>query len=334
MERDTIGDMTAARTNVALSATNDEPAFLARIAWYYYRDEKTQEAIGRLLGMSRQRVMRALKCAHERAVLEIRINHASTELLELESRLKTRFKLTDALVAPSGLTGGAVAEVARAAADYLARTLRPGDILGTSWGSTLHQVARFLPRQPVRGLTVVVLNGALARGSGDMNAFDLAATTAERFGGRPVFLLVPTIVDSPAICRSIVSDRTVGDALKLGRRATKAVFGIGTPSDNAALVQAGLLRPAAMARIRAQGAVGDILGRFYDASGRPLKKDPHARTVGLDLDELRRIPFKVTVACGSAKIPAILGALLGRYTDVLVTDEVTARAILKRGGGS
>jgi deoxyribonucleoside regulator len=325
--------MTPTLTNVTLPTTDDETAFLARIAWYYHRDGKTQAAIGRILGMSRQRVMRALRRAQQRAVLEIRINHASTGLLELESNLKNRFKLTDALVVPAARDpGGTVQEVARAAADYLARTLRPGDILGTSWGSTLHQVARFLPRQPVRGLTVVVLNGAVAKGPGDMNAFDLAGTTAERFGGRAVFLLVPTIVDSPAIRRAIASDRTIREVLKLGRRATKAVFGIGTPSDRAALVQVGMLPPAAMARLRAQGAVGDILGRFFDARGRPLAIDPHSRTIGLGLDELRRIPFKVTVACGSAKIAAILGALRGRYTDVLVTDEVTAGAILKRGG--
>jgi len=304
---------------------------MARVAWYYYRDERTQEAIGRALGMSRQRVMRVLKRAQKQAVLEIRINHASAELLDLESSLKQRFELADALVTASGSADEAVAEVARAAADYLARTLRAGDILGTSWGATLHQVARFLPRRTVRGLTVVVLNGALARGPADMNAFDLAGTTAERFGGRPVFLLVPTIVDSPAICRSIVSDRTVSEVLKLGRRATKAIFGIGIPSDNAALVQADLLRPATMARLRARGAVGDLLGRFYDASGRALKEEPYNRTVGLALDELRRIPLKIVVACGQTKVRAILGALSGRYVDVLITDEVTARAVLKRG---
>lgn len=321
--------MAAGGTNVTSPRPDDEAALLARIAWYYHRDGKTQEAIGRLLGMSRQRVMRALRRAQQRAVLEIRINHESTRLLELGSEIKQRFGLTDAVVVEA--SGDSTRrDIALAAADYLAKVLRPGDVLGTSWGSTMHAVAQCLPRRPVRGLTVVVLNGALAKGPGNMNAFDLAGTTAERLGGRAVFLLVPTIVDSPAICRAIVSDRTIGDVLKLGRRATKAIFGLGAPSDQAAMVKVGMLRPALMARLRARGAVGDILGRFIDAEGRPIKEDPYARTVGLDLDDLRRIPMKICVVHGGAKVPAVLGGLRGRYMDTLITDETTARAVLDR----
>jgi deoxyribonucleoside regulator len=280
--------------------------------------------------MSRQRVMRALRRAQQRAVLEIRINHKSTPLLELGSGLKSRFGLADAVVVPTPAEA-AGAGVSAAAAEYLAHVLRPGDVLGTSWGSTLHAVARYLPRRPVRGLTVVVLNGALAKGPVDMNAFDLAGTTAERLGGRAMFLLVPTIVDSPAICRAIASDRTISEVLKAGRRATKAIFGIGAASDRAAMVQVGMLRPGLMARLRARGAVGDILGRFIDVDGRPLKEDPYQRTVGLDLDELRRIPMKICVVHGAAKVPALLGALRGHYIDTLITDEATARAVLDRG---
>ncbi|HET7263892.1 MAG TPA: sugar-binding domain-containing protein [bacterium] len=321
--------MATSITNVTARHEDGDTALLARIAWYYHRDGKTQEAIGRLLGMSRQRVMRALRRAQQRAVLEIRINHASTPLLELGSGLKRRFGLADAVVVRAPAEAAA-AEVGSAAADYLAHVLRAGDVLGTSWGSTLHAVAQYLPRRPIRGLTVVVLNGALAKGPVDMNAFDLAGTTAERLGGRALFLLVPTIVDSPALCRAIASDRTISEVLKAGRRATKAIFGIGAASDRAAMVRVGMLRPALMARLRARGAVGDILGRFIDVEGRPLKEDPYPRTVGLDLDELRRIPMKICVVHGAAKVPALLGALRGGYIDALITDEGTARVALDR----
>ncbi|HKS90640.1 MAG TPA: sugar-binding domain-containing protein, partial [Tepidiformaceae bacterium] len=134
--------MATSITNVTARREDGDTALLARIAWYYHRDGKTQEAIGRLLGMSRQRVMRALRRAQQRAVLEIRINHASTPLLELGSGLKRRFRLADAVVVRAPAEAAA-AEVGSAAADYLAHVLRAGDVLGTSWGSTLHAVAQY-----------------------------------------------------------------------------------------------------------------------------------------------------------------------------------------------
>jgi len=45
--------------------------------------------------------------------------------------------------------------VGKAAADYLAKILKPNDILGVSWGTTLYEVARHLEETLVDELKIV-----------------------------------------------------------------------------------------------------------------------------------------------------------------------------------
>jgi len=81
-----------------------------------------------------------------------------------------------------------------------------------------------------------------------------------------------------------------------------------------------------------RGAVGDILGRHFDAYGRPIESPLAERIIALSLESLRTIPQVIAFAGGRRKADAILGALRGRYVHVLITDEATARLVLERQG--
>ena len=51
--------------------------------------------------------------------------------------------------------------------------------------------------------------------------------------------------------------------------------------------------------------------------------------IGLTLDEIRQIPYRIGVAASAAKALPIYGALRGGYLHVLITDEAAARGVLK-----
>jgi len=55
----------------------------------------------------------------------------------------------------------------------------------------------------------------------------------------------------------------------------------------------------------------------------------HERRIGIELADLRRIPKVVAVAGGLHKAEAILGALHGKFADVLVTNELVAMRLLE-----
>src|SRR5262249_60889715 len=78
------------------------------------------------------------------------------------------------------------------------------------------------------------------------------------------------------------------------------------------------------------GAVGDVCLRFFDAEGKPVATELDGRVIGMELRQLRGVTRSVGVAGGFRKFTAILGALRGRWINVLVTDRRTAERLLKR----
>jgi DNA-binding transcriptional regulator LsrR (DeoR family) len=76
------------------------------------------------------------------------------------------------------------------------------------------------------------------------------------------------------------------------------------------------------------GAVGEITGWAYDARGCLIKGGTNRRLTSIP-PQLPAKTATIAAAVGHAKVPAIKAALAGRLVNGLITDEATARAILK-----
>ncbi len=125
-------------------------------------------------------------------------------------------------------------------------------------------------------------------------------------------------------------DRSIYSAFEVARSAQLAIMGIGKVSSSATVVRAGFISAVQMDELRTKGAVGDISGRFFDIAGKPVVTELDERIIALSLGDLQTISPVVAVAGGDDKVEAILGALRGRYLDVLIVDEETAGQVLKR----
>jgi len=317
---------------VALSAHEQERALMARVAWLYYHRGLTQQDIGDRLGLSRVKVVRLLARAREEGIVQIRVDHPSLRFVELEEKLRQVFGLKEAIVVPSGETEEQTREaIGQFGAMFLERSLAPGDVIGTAWGVTLREVARHLRPLSIPGITVVQLMGGLNAG-GLINPLDIARAVADKLQGNLQMLYTPAFVDSASIRAALLSDHRVAQTLRAGASATKALVGIGDVSGESSLVRWGALSTGELDEAVRRGAVGDILGRHFDAYGRPIESPLAERVIALSLESLRTIPQVIAFAGGRRKADAILGALRGRYVHVLITDEATARLVLERQG--
>lgn len=72
------------------------------------------------------------------------------------------------------------------------------------------------------------------------------------------------------------------------------------------------------------------MSRFYNIEGEHIDNTLDDRLIGIDIADLKRTPYRIGVAEAVDKADAIASALKGRYINVLVTTEETAREVLKR----
>jgi DNA-binding transcriptional regulator LsrR (DeoR family) len=307
----------------------DQDDLLARVAWLYYIDDLTQKEIALRFNMSRVKVTRLLKKAREKGMVEIRIAKVRTSHLPLERSLRLEFDLSDAMVIPTSVRAEDLRPaLGEAAAAYLNRVLRSGALVGLGMGRTLAEIPKYMGPRENGTCHFIEMVGGIGRGLG-FDSYKVSSLLADRCGGEVEHVYTPVIVETAAARRTLLSDPQIQSVLDRATRSDLALVSVGTVDLDSFLFQAGYCDEAGIEALQERGAVGDVLGRFFDIQGQPVPSPVEDRLIGLSLDELKRIQMVICVAGGSPKVGSILGALQGGYVDVLITDEETARAILE-----
>ncbi|MFC5929013.1 sugar-binding transcriptional regulator [Cryobacterium melibiosiphilum] len=309
-----------------------------RAAELYYEENKTQDEIGLILSLTRWKVGRLIAQAKASGFIRIEIVHPRARRPVLERRLREKFGLQDAIVvSTAGLDafdGEAAAAVemqsrtAHAAAEYLT-LLRPSPrSLGVSWGHTVHAVAQQLRQGWAHGVSVVQINGSVSLTRSAGVAAQAAVTIAQKGAGTATLLPSPAILERRETRLAIESDRTVAQVLAAAAGASAYLFSAGPADESSVHVASGYLSLEEMAALVAAGAVGDVVGRFIDASGGVVDDDLDDRTLGIRLAQLRAAAVAIAVISGPAKHEIARTVVASGLCTVLITDENTALELL------
>jgi len=307
-------------------------------AWLYYHLELTQAEVAEALGVSRTTVVNMLAEARAKGIVTIRLEPDYLAAMDAAQAVRERFGLRDALVVPTPGSLDALsltAALGKACALYLEKTLEPGEILATGWGLTLLEAARALSSRAVPDLTVAQLLGGFSNADA-FNPSKVASLIADKLHARLYHLYLPASVASPDIRDILLQDPAIHSAFEMAKSADCAVVGIGKVGHDATVVKAGFVSGLQMDEFRAKGAVGDLISRFFDLKGRPVKTAFDDRLTGLTFEDFRRIRRVVAVAGGEDKVEAVLGALRSGYLHVLISDARTVQQVLaldERTGG-
>lgn len=307
----------------------DEHELLARIAHRSYLDGHTQAQIATEFKLSRPKVQRLLERARSTGVVDVHIELPLGLDLDLETRLVETFRLADAIVSPSRPDPESQrAAVARSAARYLERRLHAGSVVAVSHGRDIGEVPRaFRPSGSIACVFVSAMGGS-SRVDAPTNPNEICRALAERAGARAESLYAPAYVESAEVRDRLLEQEAVAHVLQMAARADVALVGIGGTDDACTMVRSGCLSLDEIARLREQGAVGDVLGNYVDAAGAHISAPHSRRLVALSIEELRGVNVVVAVASGDEKPQAILGVLRAGIIDVLIVDQVNARAVL------
>ena len=299
----------------------------ARIAWYYFVGGLTQQEISDRLGISRARVNRILAACRADGTVRVDIQSPYARCVALEQALSASYGLREAVVVPVPDDPDSLQQsIGHAAAAYVAGIVAPGMTLGVGWGRTLGHCVNVLRGPVCDGMTVVALMGGLTHGSSH-NTFELASRYAEAFGAESLHLASPIYVDDPVVRETLMTTHPLRAVRDRARAADVAIISAGDLSDQSLLCRVDSVA-SLLPALRAQGAVGDILGHFLDAQGQVIDHPINHRAMAMTPDGLRQIGHSVAMSGGAHKVPILRAVLTAGYLDAIVTDETTAARIL------
>jgi deoxyribonucleoside regulator len=303
---------------------------LIEVAKLYYQFDLSQQKIAEKLGISRPSVSRMLQQAKEQGIVQINIFDQSEGSERLANSLKKKFALKHCIVVPVPDYNEEIIkiELGKTAAHYLGEIVQHGDIIGTTWGTTLYEMAQHVVPKNVKDVSVVQLNGGVSYSETNTYAPEILHYLSQAYQTSPHFLPLPAVVDHPVVANAIISDRHIKRVLNLGKQSNIALFTVGEFTKESTLFKAGYFSLEDFEDLKAQNAVGDICSRIFDNNGNICNKELDERTIGIHLTDLIEKPYSILIAGGMEKIDAIIGAIKGRFTNVLITDQNTAQILL------
>ncbi len=305
---------------------------LAQIAEMYYEHGLTQSQIAKRIGYSRSMVSRLLTEAREHHIVEICIRYPLQRLRELEQGLMANLHLEDVRVIQRGALahGDMLRRLGAMAALVLAEHLQDHMTIGTSWGTALHETVNAVRVQALEGIRVVQMIGSLGTPNPDIDGPELARRLARLLGGQYATVPLPLIVDSEATRRALLSAPHIQRVTQHFKQIDLALVGVGTVDhEYSSLLRAGYLNEEQLESLRRAGAVGDVCAIHIDQNGHLVDTPLTRCIVGIEPDDLRRIPVRIGVAGGQSKALPILAASRAGFITHLVTDEVAAVRILR-----
>ncbi|ATH93811.1 RNA polymerase sigma70 [Bacillus glycinifermentans] len=296
----------------------------------YYQSDYSQQQIAEQLQISRPTVSRLLQFAKEKGYVQIRIVDPFEDMGALGAMLEEKYGLLEAHVvfSPTEDDSTITHYLSRYGAEYMHDTVNDGDIVGVSWGMTMYQIAQHLEAKHVKGVEVVQLKGGISHSQVNTYSAETIQLFAESFQTMPRYLPLPVVFDNAEVKQMVEQDRHIKRIIEMGKQANIALFTVGTVRDEALLFRLGYFSEDEITLLQTQG-VGDICSRFFDADGNICSEAIDSRTIGVELADLRQKEKSILVAGGIRKAAAIHGALKGKYANVLIIDQHTAKELLK-----
>lgn len=309
---------------------DDRLAIYSQVAHMYYELGITQPEIAKKLYFSRSKVSRILQKARDIGVVDIKVKHYLSRVRSYESELTAHFGVRNPIVLTSfeaDRTSNAMEGMTNYAAVYISDKLKGDCVFGITGSHNVTGTVHMLKKQHECNLKVVQTIGASI--NQDMSA-ELVEFLANTFGGKAYFLNTPVYVDDLVVKDKLMQDPTVAEAMRLMKKCDLILMSIGTFDVNGNMPNWwGYMTEKHRKELDRLGAVGSICAQFFDIDGNWIDCDWNRKCISIPWRNLKAAKERIVIAHGPSKIRGILGALRGGLIDVLVTDTITAAAVLE-----
>ena len=295
-----------------------------------YIDSLPQAQIARMVGVSQSKISRMLSLARQRGLVRISVPEYEPRDQELELKIKEKLGIEPIVIRTAVKLGidDLRKIVSYFAAPLVSQWIHSNTSVALAGGRTLQVlVENFKPSLKVQNVLVIQTMGNIDSSPGPYDAVELCRRLAHDCNGKLLTLNTPAILPDADTCRLLLGLKEVQKIMDHLAEATLALVGIGT-LENSVFVERKVITLAELETVLKAGAVGECLGRFFDASGQECLSPLSDRVVSPRLDVLRRIPMVVAVVAGTDRSEALKAAIQGGLVKALVIDEGGARALL------
>ncbi len=298
-----------------------------QIAILYYEKGISQKQISELMGISKMSVSRILQKAKDLGIVKINIELPYKLNLELCDEVVKKFKLEKAYIVEINNIKNQKEQIAEQLAKVAAFNISLMDldnkVIGLGIGRTLGLMVNYLPTINTKNTHIIQLMGGMQDVT-FFNPFTIIQEASKKLNAKGTFLTSLAYAENKIIKDNIIQSSPIGKNFK---KADIAIFGIGSVG-RATKIDLDIIDRNIIEKIEEQGAVGNVLGHFFDKKGNFIVSEIEDVIVSISIQNLFKFKSRIAVAGGEYKREAIRGAILSGIVNILITDEDTAKFLL------
>lgn len=308
-------------------------SLMVKVAQMYYIDGMKQEEIAKELQISRSLISMILTEAKEVGIVQINIRNPQLNNDELSKEFEERFNLKKCVIVPTAVQDLNTLRklVAQRAVDIFNQEVSEQSNVGISWGRTCFEfITQFSAETVYKDVSVVPLIGGSNQIAHYFQVNEMVRIFAEKIGGTPYFVYAPSLNASIEEKRIFENSAYMQPILEKWANMDIIVAAVGSlPDMNAHERESYIGESEIQSILEKSEAVGDVCARYFDKEGNFIKNEYFDRIMGVSIEELRRARTTIGVATGPEKVNAILAAMKTKIFNIFITDEQTAKSVLK-----
>lgn len=249
--------------------------------------------------------------------------HGLKGLNSLEKKIKDMLNINRIHIVPGDSSEDMLTfrDMGKTASILIKQVIRDGDVIGITGGTTMAQVAEEMSCEKTKkDITVIPARGGLGKDL-ETQSNNIAAKLAKKLGGSYRLLQVPDNVGTEAL-KALMTVHEVKEVLEIIKNMDTLVFGIGRAD---VMAKRRELQQDNINKINRGGAVAEAFGYYFNTNGDIVLE---TSTIGLSLEDFKKINTVIGVAGGEEKAEAIVAICKLHSNMTLVIDEAAARKIL------
>ncbi|WP_346940735.1 sugar-binding domain-containing protein [uncultured Clostridium sp.] len=242
----------------------------------------------------------------------------------IEEELKKLLKVREVIVINGNVAEDSTlyTELGRVAANYLKSIIKDDIIISLTGGRTVKEVIyNFTPMTKYKNIKVLPGRGGMGKET-EIQSNTLVEILANKLDGTYELLHIPDNISSDSF-KALIKESDIKETFKHIEKSNVLIHGIGLAKE---MCDKRSLCNDVKDRILELGAIGEAYGHYFNSKGEVVYS---MTSIGITKDRIESIPNVIAVAAGIEKAEAIMAIQMGKVNSTLVTDEATAKEILK-----
>lgn len=250
--------------------------------------------------------------------------HEIKGLSDIEENIKSFLGLRDVIIVPGDAEANEIIlkELGKATANYLKSIIKDNNIIAITGGNTIKEFVEALPKiNNVSNILVVPARGGMGR-KVEIQASTLAASLAKKLNGAYKLLHLPENL-SLELLDTLLKEKEIKEVIDNIHKADILIYGIG---DALVMAEKRDVSEEEFNELKSLRAVGEAFGCYFDKDSKVVSENT---SIGININEARKINTHIAVAAGENKVDAIIATMMKNQNAVLITDEAAGRKIVE-----